>query len=194
MLGRFRYLFLDARYEKTREYGVADDAPCSPPSASSPPASAWCWASPSRSPRPRCTGAPSSKAWLRAACRAWSSSPPTTIGHQGSPQSRTARRPLAALPVPPCPERHPPRPNLAIRKAIGEELGPSDAPSLLHGAHTRRHHRLNLRARLVRQKVHGPHDAAPAAAVREHLHSRVVVRGKLALGGPHQPHRGRIDS
>ena len=24
-LGRFRYLFLDARYEKTREYGVADD-------------------------------------------------------------------------------------------------------------------------------------------------------------------------
>ena len=98
-------------------------APCSPPSASSPPASAACWASPSRSPRPRYTGAPSSKAWSTAASRASSSSP--RDDHPGLKAARKAVLPgarwqrcqfhLAQNAI-----HH--APNQAIRKAIGGEL------------------------------------------------------------------------
>ena len=93
-LGRFRYLFLDARYEKTREQGVADDCAVLSAIGIDPLASAACWASPSRSPRPRCTGAPFSKASWRAACKASSSSPPTII-----PVSRPPAKPCCPAPA-----------------------------------------------------------------------------------------------
>ena len=108
-LGRFRYLFLDARYEKTREQGVADD--CAVLSAigidplGRPRAGRLrrvlrgrgALARLSRKPR----GARPARRRVRHLRRSFRS--------QGRPQSRAARRPLAALPVSPRPECHPPR-------------------------------------------------------------------------------------
>jgi len=122
-LGHFRYVFLDARYEKTREHGVADDCAVLTAIGAVRLAGAACSASRLPSRRPRYTGAHSSKACSRADCTA-SSSLPRTI----TPAARPPARPYCPAPAGSAASSTWPRmpsttaPNHAVRKAIGEEL------------------------------------------------------------------------
>ena len=67
-LGEIRYLLLDARYEKVREGGVVRDAAVLSVIGIAPTSAAGCSVFPVRSPRPKCTGAPSWRPWLPVAC------------------------------------------------------------------------------------------------------------------------------
>ena len=121
-LGGFRYLFLDARYEKTRETASSAIPPCSPPSASSRRASAACSASPgllrSRGPLARLPRKPDGPRHARR-----------PVHRQGRPSGLKAAR-RAVLPgalwqrcqfhLAQNAIHHAPNP--AIRKPIGAEL------------------------------------------------------------------------
>ena len=100
-LGAYPYLMFDARYEKVRHDGQLLDCAVLIALGIAPTANAPCWASASPSVKPKCIGAPSSKACCTARPHGVSvhrqRRPPR---HGGRPQSRLPRRAVATLPVP----------------------------------------------------------------------------------------------
>ena len=107
--GCFRYLFLDTRYEKTREHGVPGDYAVLSAIGIEPSGKRRILGLSVAFPRPRCTGALSWKAWWRAACKALSSSPRTIIPASRPPAKPCCPAPAGSMRIPPRPERHPPR-------------------------------------------------------------------------------------
>jgi hypothetical protein len=108
-LGQFKYLFLDARYEKMRHGGIVRDAAVLSAIGIGPTSAAGCLASPSPCRKPRFTGGPFWRACRprsarRRICRLrrsrWTAPLPVGL---------SLRREMAALPVPPGPKRHPSR-------------------------------------------------------------------------------------
>ena len=101
----------------TRRHGSMASSATSPfsrPSASVRTAGAAFWVSPSLSLKPKYIGASSSTASWGAACAAYASSPATTMpvaarSAGSGAQGGLSRCHMAAMPVPPRSERHPPR-------------------------------------------------------------------------------------